>query len=496
MSKMRCYTREGFLRDYAFPLEPAHDFERNGNAADFASGHPWPAYWENPGSVIDFGKDFDEKSETVTYKNLNSALSSDNKLLAISSNREKILVYDVFSKELRSTLDGTGKIVFRPVMESDYSGYTLISSLSDHEARAGLSKNRLVLWDLDQHGRLLDEEEAIDAALFATKAVDAILPELVTEHEWTKEFAKGSDLHTDFKSALERVAAEHRRRHHTMLNDARLSNYGPMPFSKDGHLLLYLNENGSTRNSMRTPDKLPQVVVYEVESGEEIHRLTGHTDAIMWASFSPNGRHIASVSWDGTMRMFSADTGDLEWATENSGGQSWAGSFTPDSKHVIWSSKSGRVVQVHEVSDGRKVATFPEAFTDWCRNLEWHPDGQEVALCAGKHAYIWRPFDGPDGTISQDFLLDGKNEWLMQCILQLRWTINGGALMLEFADGTKLVYDTRTNSKELFRRPQGVQIASVSGGIYGVLSSADEPDFYINVDGDGKVRYSRTSVPA
>ena len=69
------------MRDYAFPLEPAHDFERNGNAADFASGHPWPAYRENPGSVIDFGKDFDEKSETVTYKNLSSALSSDNKLL-------------------------------------------------------------------------------------------------------------------------------------------------------------------------------------------------------------------------------------------------------------------------------------------------------------------------------------------------------------------------------------------------------------------------------
>ncbi|OAK96031.1 WD40 repeat-like protein [Phaeosphaeriaceae sp. SRC1lsM3a] len=494
MSKVRCYTRQNFLDEYTFPLKPSRDFELDGATADFASGHPWPEYWHNPLSTIDFGKEF--KQENRINKSFHTALSSDNKLLAISSTCEQILIYDVFAKELRATLEGTGRVVFRPVPNSEHSGYTLISSLSDHEARAGLSSNRLILWDLDKHGRLLDEEESIDSALFATKAIDAILPELVSEHEWTKEFAQASKLHAEFERALQLVAADHRRRHYTLLQNARLGGFGSTIFSKDGRLMLYLGENGSTQHSMREADKLPQVIIYDIDAGREVYRLAGHTDAIMWAAFSPDGQHVASVSWDGTMRMYSADTGDLEWATENSGGQSWAGSFTPDSEHVVWSSNRGMVVQVHDVSDGHKVATFPEVFKHWCRHLEWHPDGQQLALCVDQHAYIWRPFEGSNGTISQHFLLDENREWGMQSISDLNWTNDGGALMLQFSDGTRLVYSIQTNSKELFRRPKGVQTGWVDGGIYGVLSSADEPDFYINVDGDGKIRYSRTSVPA
>lgn len=494
MSKVKCYTREGFLNDYSFPLTPSCDFKSNGNAAEFASGHPWPEYWHNPSSSIDFGKDFRDKHGA--YKSFHTALSSDSKLLAISCTSEQILVYDVFAKELRATLEGTGRIAFRPTPVPDHDGYSLISSISDHEARAGLSGNRLVLWDLDKNGRLLDEEEEIDAALFATKAIDAILPELVSQHEWTTEFAQASTLHGDIERALIQAAADHRRRHHTLLNNARLGNFGTTHFSNDGRLLFYLGENGTTQHSMRETDKLPQVVIYDIDAGKEVHRLVGHTDTIMWVAMSANGDHVASVSWDGTMRMYSASTGELEWATEDSKGQSWAGAFTPDSQHIVWSSKSGQIIQVLEVSSGCEVATFPEVLNHWCRNLEWHPDGQQLALCVGQHVYIWRPFDGPSSAMSQHFLLDESKEWRMQSVSNVKWTIDGTALMMEFSDGTKLVYTPQTNSKEIFSRPKGVQIAWVEGGIYGVLSSPDKPDFYINIDGDGKVRYSRTSVPA
>ncbi|KAH7389430.1 WD40-repeat-containing domain protein [Phaeosphaeria sp. MPI-PUGE-AT-0046c] len=494
MSTVKCYTREDFLKEYSFPLKPTLDFEREGAPADYASGHPWPEYWQNPSSIIDFAKNFTQ--DPGAYTSFYTALSCDNKLLAISSTCEQILIYDVFSKELRAILEGTGSVVFRPVFHPHHNGYTLISSLSDHEARAGLSSNRLVLWDLDQHGRLLDEEEEIDAALFASTAFDAILPGLISKHEWTRDFAQASNLHADFEKALKSASADHRRRHHVLLKNARLGSFGTTSFSKDGRLLLYLSENGSTQRSMREANKLPQVVIYDVDAGREVHRLAGHTDAIMWTAFSPDDQHVASVSWDGTMRMYSAETGVLDWSTETSGGQSWAGSFTPDSKRIVWSGKSGMVVQVHDVSNGSKVATFPKAFNNWCRHMEWHPDGQQLALCAGKHAYIWRPFDDSDGAITQHFLLDEDKDWHMQSISSLSWTIDGAALILQFSDGTRLVYSMQTNSKELFRRPKGVQTAWVDRGTYGVLSSPDEPDFYINIDGDGKVRYSRASVPA
>jgi WD40 repeat protein len=79
---------------------------------------------------------------------------------------------------------------------------------------------------------------------------------------------------------------------------------------------------------MRTSQNLPAVVIYDLEAGVEIHRLTGHTDAIMWSAISPNKERVATVSWDGTLRMYSVSTGALMWVTENSGGQSWAGAFS------------------------------------------------------------------------------------------------------------------------------------------------------------------------
>jgi hypothetical protein len=490
------HSRKDFLDEYVFPRNPTRDFERDGFPAQFASGHPWTWEWCSHNDVIDFGKGTICEGEK-SYKGFHSALSSDQKLLAISLSWERIFIYDVFSKELRATLEGSGQVAFRPAHEPEKHGYNLISSLSDHESRSGISNNRLILWDLDQHGQVLDQEEPIDTAAFATKAIDAILPELISEHEWTKDFTQASNLHSEFEKALSKAAADHRRRHHIAFQSARLGNFDSVTFSDDGRLLLYHGENGTTQRGMREADKLPHIVVYDIDMNQEVHRLYGHTDTIMWSAISPDSQHIASVSWDGTMRMYSSTTGELEWVTDESEGQSWAGSFTPDSKHIIWSSKSGRVIQVHDVGDGHKVSTFQEPLDDWCRDFVWHPAGEQVALCVRKHAYIWRPFDGPNGTVLQHFVLDEDKTWRNMATVQaVNWLENGKALALHFSEGTNIVYDLETNSKEVFMRPKGMESAWSGFGFYGVLSGPDHPEFYISVDGDAKVRYYRTSVPA
>jgi WD40 repeat protein len=489
-------SRKDFLAGYSFPRNPTRDFERDGHPAEFASGHPWTWEWCSENEIINFGKDLITKSER-SYKGFHSALSSDQKLLAISLSYERVLVYDLASKELRATLEGCGQVVFKPAQQPDEHGYSLISSISDHESRSGISSNRLVLWDLDQYGRILDEEEPIDTAAFASKAIEAILPELISEYEWTTDFVEASNLHTEFEKALGKAASDHQRRHHTSFKNAQVGKFDSVTFSDDGRLLLYHCENGSTQHGMREPNKLPHVVVYDINANKEVHRLRGHTDAIMWSAISPEQHHIASVSWDGTMRMYSANTGDLIWVTDSPGGQSWAGAFTPDSKHIIWSSKMGRVIEVLNVDDGHVVSTFQEQPVDWCRHFTWHPDSKQVALCFGKHAYVWRPFDESNGTISQYFVLDEDKAWRgMAAVQAVRWMENGRALALHFAEGTNLVYDLQANSKEVFARPKSVENVWSGFGFYGVLSGPDQPDFYLSVDGDAKVRCYRTSVPA
>ena len=142
------------------------------------------------------------------------------------------------------------------------------------------------------------------------------------------------------------------------------------------------------------------------------------------------------------------------------------------------------------------MCTFAEEPDDWCRHFAWDVAGDKVAFAGRKHAYVWCPFDSPRGTIDQHFVLDESEDWRMSSISSINWMKDGEILALEFSDGTKLIYNTQTNSKELFIKPQGVNTAWVDRGLYGILGVSEQPDFYLTVDGDGKVRYCRTSVPA
>jgi WD40 repeat protein len=416
------------------------------------------------------------------------------------------------SKELRQVLEEAGSVAFRPcapraedVKSADQAaggdcasnGYTLGSSISDEAQRDGQRTNQLISWELDQHGRILGQEEHIDPAAVAAKAIDAIVPELAASHEWTQEFLNVSTLHAKFTKALDGVAADRRRRHNTIIDNAMLGNFGSASFSNDGKYLLYHSNNRATQQGMRAAEHLPQVVVYDLEAGKEAHRLAGHTDAIMWSAFSPNNEYLASVSWDGILRMYSTFTGELEWASKHSGGRSWAGAFSPDSKYIVWSSKIGQVVQVHDVVDGRKISRYQEKFSDWCRCLEWHPTRLEITLCTGKHAYVWDISDGADGKMIQHYTMDNDNPFhSMGQVQSVGWMDGGRLLSVELSQGTTLVYNTESNAKEVFRRPKGVVTAGyVKGGFYGVFTKEGQ-DFYLSVDGDGKARYWRTSVAA
>ncbi|KAL1610101.1 hypothetical protein SLS60_001766 [Paraconiothyrium brasiliense] len=515
---VRGYSRKDFLQGYEFPLHPSQDFTFNGIPASHAPEHPQE--WGQEKDVFDFWGDIvrnvgarspkADGEKDLTLTNIDTALSPDSKLLAITSSHPEvgILVYDVATKELRQFLEGCGTLHFRlPAKQrgqdaegertTDVVGgiptYTLVSNFSTGEPRPQ-PYTGLILWELDCNGRLFVEEEPIDPAATSTKAIDAILPELETEHEWTRAFVDASSLHADFVRALEKASADHRRRNYTVLQNALISGFVSTPFSNDGALLLYVVNNRTTQHGMREPDALPQVAVYDVDAGREVHRLRGHTDQVTWIGFSPDDRHVASVSWDGTLRMYSNENGGLEWATTDSDGQSWAGAFSPDSKHIVWSSHRGKEIRVHAVADGKVLSTFPETVTRWCRCFSWHPTESQIALCADRTAYVWRPFDGPGGVVVQRWAMDDDGQYpRMVQIQNVSWFGDGRLLSLITSDRTTVVYDTLTNAKEVFKRPKGTEAAYVKKGFYELVMDEGKTT-YLSIDGDGKVRYWDRSV--
>jgi WD40 repeat protein len=60
------------------------------------------------------------------------------------------------------------------------------------------------------------------------------------------------------------------------------------------------------------------VIMWDLETGEEIQRFEGHTDWVRGTGFSPDGTQIISSSGDGTVRIWNVVGGDLfEWIANN-----------------------------------------------------------------------------------------------------------------------------------------------------------------------------------
>ena len=68
--------------------------------------------------------------------------------------------------------------------------------------------------------------------------------------------------------------------------------------------------------------------------------VEGHTSSITSVSFSPDGRHIVSGSWDETIQVWDAQTGG-QVGSPLQGHTGWVTSvaFSPDGRHIVSGSR-------------------------------------------------------------------------------------------------------------------------------------------------------------
>ena len=155
-------------------------------------------------------------------------------------------------------------------------------------------------------------------------------------------------------------------------------------FSPDGSMLAS-DSFDSTINYWSIENRT--VRLWDVKTGREIRTFTGNRYSISCVAFSPDGKKIASGSYDYVIRLWDVESGRQLHRLEGRGihrlegfGSSWVTSvaFSPDGETIAASGSRHKSFMLWDVKTGGVVQEFI-GHTDGVSSIAFHPDGELIA---------------------------------------------------------------------------------------------------------------------
>ncbi|KAJ6094247.1 G-protein beta WD- 40 repeats containing protein [Penicillium canescens] len=130
------------------------------------------------------------------------------------------------------------------------------------------------------------------------------------------------------------------------------------------------------------------IKLWDTAMGDVQETLEGHSDRVTTVAFSPNGKQIASGSGDHTIRLWDAETGDLQKTLEGHSNWVTAVVFSPDGKQIV-SGSHDHTIKLWDAKTGDVQKTL-EGHSDRVTTVAFSPNGKQIASGSGDHTIkLW-----------------------------------------------------------------------------------------------------------
>ena len=231
-------------------------------------------------------------------------------------------------------------------------------------------------------------------------------------------------------------------------------------FSPDGKKIASGSEEGNDEN------KIYSIKIWDAETGKEVQTLTGHTPYVKSVSFSPDGKNLASGSWDNSIKIWDAETGKEVQTLTGHTSVVASISFSPDGKNIT-SGSWDNSIKIWDAETGKEVQTL-KGHTSWVTSVSLSHNGKTITSGGSDGIKIWDPEIGKElQTLTE------HTSW----VTSISFSPDGKKIASGSDDKSIKIWDTETGKELQTLTGHTEEITSVSFSPDGkkLLSASGDP---------------------
>ena len=198
--------------------------------------------------------------------------------------------------------------------------------------------------------------------------------------------------------------------------------------------------NDGTKLVSASADKT--VRIWDSATGKLLHILDIHGDRLIYATFDPDQKILATLGWDNKIKLWEWNNNNHPKLLQVLDGHSqkiWAIAFSPDGKFLA-STGDDQTVKIWDVNNGKNIHSSMPAHRNGGLAVAYSPDGKQIGSA------------GKDGTLklwnAQTMVLEKTNtiderSW----IYGISFSPNNQAIAIASADKTIKIIDRASGSR-------------------------------------------------